>query len=114
MKPAPKYQAAMTLHRVGGEGMWEHHLFGVMLQHYRDVELSGLREDLIGMSTVGWLDVLEQREHKGQILRRYALKDSSRRLIEYQLDLAAYLPTDLAALPTDLAAPVPAGQGAGA
>src|SRR3978361_766283 len=103
MKPAPKYQAAMTLHQVGAEGMWEHHLFGVMLQHYRDVELSGLREDLIGMSTVGWLDVLEPRQHNGRILRGYALKHPSRRLIEYQLNLDAYLPTDLGA-------PVPAGR----
>jgi hypothetical protein len=103
MKPAPKYQAAMTLHQVGAQGMWEHHLFGVMLQHYRATELSGLREDLIGMSTVGWLDILEQREHSGQILRKYALRDSGRRLIEYQLNLDAYLPTDLDA-------PVPAAR----
>jgi hypothetical protein len=95
MKPAPKYQAAMILHRIGDRGMWEHHLFGVMLQHYREADLLGLREDLIGMSTVGWLDILEQREHAGQILRRYALKESGRRVITYQLDLDGYLPTDL-------------------
>ncbi|MGW3485556.1 hypothetical protein [Rhodococcus rhodochrous] len=95
MKPAPKYQAAMTLYRLGDRGIWEHRLFGVLRQHYRDSELSGLREDLIGMSTVGWLDTLEQLEHRGQILRCYRLAASARPLIEYQLNLETYRPSDL-------------------
>jgi len=95
VKPAPKYQAAMTLYHLGNRGIWEHRLFGVLRQHYRDSELSGLREDLIGMSTVGWLDTLEQREHRGQILRFYRLAESARPLIAYQLNLTTYLPSDL-------------------
>jgi hypothetical protein len=110
MKPAPKYQAAMTLHHVGSDGMWEHHLFGVMLQHYKEQELAGLREDLIGLSTVGWLDILEQREHDGQILRRYALRTSARRLVEYQLNLKEYLPTDLRRSPAAGLAPARRGE----
>lgn len=85
----------MTLYHLGADGIWEHELFGLLRQHYRDPELAGLREDLIGMSTVGWLDTLEQRTHRGQILRRYRLADTARPLIEYQLNLDAYLPTDL-------------------
>jgi hypothetical protein len=88
----------MTLYHLGAPGIWEHRLFGLLRRHYRDVELSGLREDLVGMSTVGWLDVLELREHRGHILRRYALAPSARPLIEYQLNLATYLPTDLTAV----------------
>lgn len=95
MKPAPKYQAAMTLYHLEGQGIWEHHLFSLLRQHYRDSELTGLREDLIGLSTVGWVDVLDQREHRGQILRQYRLAGSARPLIEYQLNLDSYLPTDL-------------------
>lgn len=53
MKPAPKYQAAMVLYHQGDQGIWEHHLFSLMRQHYRDSDLTGLREDLIGLSTVG-------------------------------------------------------------
>jgi hypothetical protein len=98
MKPAPKYQAAMTLYHRGDRGIWEHHLFALMRQHYRDSELTGLREDLIGLSTVGWVDVLDQREHRGQILRQYRLAESVRPLIEYQLNLDTYLPTDLDAV----------------
>lgn len=95
MKPAPKYQAAMTLYHLADRGIWEHQLFGLLRQHYAEHELAGLREDLIGMSTVGWLDTIEQRTHRGQILRRYRLTDTARPLIEYQLDLDKYLPTEL-------------------
>ncbi|MBN3454922.1 hypothetical protein [Mycolicibacterium sp.] len=98
MKPAPKYQAAMVLYHQGDQGIWEHHLFSLMRQHYRDSDLTGLREDLIGLSTVGWVDVLDQREHRGQILRQYRLAESARPLIEYQLNLDTYLPTDLDAV----------------
>jgi hypothetical protein len=94
MKPAPKFQAAMTLYDLDERGIWEHRLFGVLQQHYPAAELSGLREDLIGLSTVGWLKIIEQREHHGQILRKYALEHAARRLVEYQLDLRTYLPTE--------------------
>ncbi|GHJ33842.1 MULTISPECIES: hypothetical protein [Streptomyces] len=97
MTPAPKFQAAMTLYHLGGQGVWEHHLFRALQQHYRESELSGLREDLIGLSTVGWLRIVEQREHRGQILRRYALAPSARRLVEHQLDLRRCLPVELPA-----------------
>jgi hypothetical protein len=96
MKPAPKYQATMTLYHLGSQGAWEYELFALLRQHYRDSELSGLREDLIGLSTVGWVDVLDHREHCGQILRRYRLAESARPLIAYQLNLDSYLPTDMA------------------
>ena len=98
MKPAPKYQAAMTLYHLGRPGIWEHHLFLLLRQHYRDSELMSLREDLIGLSTVGWVDVLDQREHRGQIVRQYRLAESARPLIEYQLNLGSYLLTDIAAV----------------
>jgi hypothetical protein len=105
MKPAPKYQAAMALHRLGDEGIWEHHLFGLMRRHYRESELAGLREDLVGLSTVGWLRILDQRDFRGQILRRYAMEPAARRLVEYQLDLRTCLPLD--------AAPAAAATGGG-
>ncbi|GAB3360128.1 hypothetical protein [Amycolatopsis echigonensis] len=101
MKPAPKMQAVMVLYHLGEQGLWEHHLFGALRQHYRDAELSGLREGLVGLSTVGWLDVVGQRSHRGHLLRRYALAASARRLVEYQLDLRRYLPVEL---------PIPAGR----
>jgi hypothetical protein len=96
VKPAPKYQAAMTLYHLD-QPIWEHQLFGLLRQHYRDTELTGLREDLIGLSTVGWLDTVGQCEHRGQILRRYRLADSARPLVRYQLNLDSYLPTDIPA-----------------
>lgn len=97
MKPAPKYQAAMTLYHLGEQGIWEHELFGMLRHHYRDCELTSMREDLIGLSTVGWVDTLDQREHRGQILRRYRLAKSARPLIEYQLNLDSYLPYESSA-----------------
>lgn len=96
MKPAPKYQATMTLYHLGSQGAWEFELFALLRQHYRDSELSSLREDLIGLSTVGWVDVVDHREHRGQILRRYCLAESARPLIAYQLNLDSFLPTDIA------------------
>lgn len=97
MKPAPKMQAVMVLYHLGEDGLWEHHMFGALRRHYGDAELSGLREDLVGLSTVGWLDVLEHRSHRGHLLRRYRLAASARRLVEYQLDLRRYLPVELLA-----------------
>lgn len=85
----------MTLYHLGHQGIWEHHLFSLLRQHYRDNELMGLREDLIGLSTVGWVDVLNQREYRSQIIRQYRLAESARPLIEYQLNLNSYLPTDI-------------------
>ncbi len=100
MKPAPKYQAAMVLYHLDEQGIWEHQLFGLLRQHYPAHDLSGLREDLIGLSTVGWLITEALAEHGGQIIRRYRLAASARPLIEYQLNLNRYLPTDLSTILT--------------
>ncbi|MCE0764162.1 hypothetical protein LWC35_14760 [Pseudonocardia kujensis] len=98
MKPAPKIQAVLSLYHLGERGTWEHHLFGALRAHYAPAELSGLREDLVGLRTVGWLEVVDQRMHRGHILRRYALKASARKMVEHQLDLGRYLPLQLDAL----------------
>ncbi|HEX4361600.1 MAG TPA: hypothetical protein VH141_28965 [Pseudonocardia sp.] len=86
MKPATKYAAALALYRQEG-GRWEYELFDELRRHFPEHELQALREDLVGMSTLGWLDIVEQREHSGQILRRYALRPEVRPFLEYQLDL---------------------------
>jgi hypothetical protein len=86
MKPATKYAAALALYRQE-TARWEYELFDELRRHYPEHELQALREDLVGMSTLGWLDIIEQREHAGQILRRYALRPEVRPFLEYQLDL---------------------------
>jgi hypothetical protein len=86
MKPATKYAAALALYRNEG-GSWEYELFDELRRHYPESQLQALREDLVGMSTLGWLDIVEQREQAGQILRRYALRPEVRPFLEYQLDL---------------------------
>jgi hypothetical protein len=90
MKPAPKYTAAALLYRIGAEGIWEYDLFDRLCRAYPAAELRALREDLVGMSTVGWLDVVAERQHSGQILRRYALRPEVRPFLEFQLDLARF------------------------
>lgn len=90
MRPAVKYAATMTLYHAGAEGVWEYDLFDRLTRHYPQAQLSSLREDLVGMSTLGWLDTLEEREYRGNILRRYAMRDDVRPFLEYQLDVAKF------------------------
>lgn len=90
MKPAPKYVAAALLYRIGPDGIWEYDLFDRLCRSYPAAELQALREDLVGMCTVGWLDVVAERLHAGQILRRYALRPEVRPFLEFQLDLARF------------------------
>lgn len=87
MKPSPKYAACALLYYLDGEGMWEHEIFASLERSYPSGQLTSLREDLIGLSTLGWLDTFDQKEARGRILRRYALHPNIRPVIEYQLRL---------------------------
>ena len=87
MKPALKYAAVAVLYATGPDGIWEHELFDRLLTHYRAVELHSLREELVSLSTVGWLHVTNEREYAGQLLRRYALAEHVRPFLRFQLDL---------------------------
>lgn len=87
MKPAVKYAAVAALHSAGPNGLWEHELFSRLKQHYRNSELVSLREDLVGLATVGWLRATEESLHEDQLLRRYALVEGIRPVAEFQLDL---------------------------
>jgi hypothetical protein len=87
MKPPLKYAVATVLYATDAHGIWEHELFDRLLAHYRAVELRALREELVSLSTVGWLHIVEEREYAGQLLRRYALADHIRPFIRFQLDL---------------------------
>lgn len=87
MKPPLKYAVTTVLYATDAHGIWEHELFDRLLAHYRAVELRALREELVSLSTVGWLHIDEEREYAGQLLRRYALADHIRPFIRFQLDL---------------------------
>lgn len=87
MKPPLKYAVTTVLYVTDADGIWEHELFDLLLAHYRAVELRALREELVSLSTVGWLHIAEEREYAGQLLRRYALADHIRPFIRFQLDL---------------------------
>lgn len=94
MKPATKYAATGVLYRTGSAGIWEYEIFRRLRAHYPATELQSLREDLVGMNTVGWLTIIEEREHRGQLLRRYALADGIRPFLRFQLridDILAFL-----------------------
>jgi hypothetical protein len=87
MKPPLKYAITTVLYATEAHGIWEHELFDRLLAHYRAVELRALREELVSLSTVGWLHIAEEREYAGQLLRRYALADHIRPFIRFQLNL---------------------------
>ncbi|KID31651.1 hypothetical protein HQ32_01473 [Prauserella sp. Am3] len=87
MKPAVKYAAVAALHSAGPNGLWEHELFSHLKQHYRLSELVSLREDLVGLATVGWLQATGENWHDDQLLRRYALVEGIRPVAEFQLKL---------------------------
>ncbi|MCW2859784.1 MAG: hypothetical protein JWP48_1492, partial [Actinoallomurus sp.] len=57
MKPPLKYAVATVLYATDAHGIWEHELFDRLLAHYRAVELRALREELVSLSTVGWLHI---------------------------------------------------------
>lgn len=73
MKPAVKYAALTALHSVWPQAVWEQSIFQLLDQHYRRKELAGLREELVGLRTLGWLEVVEEAEFEGQLLHRYRL-----------------------------------------
>jgi hypothetical protein len=87
VKPTPKYAVAALLHRAGSQGAWEHELFNRLRPLYEPVALEPMRDDLVGLVTLGWLDTVEEREVGGQLVRRYALSPAIRPFLEYQLDL---------------------------
>jgi hypothetical protein len=87
MKPPVKYAVTTLLYAAEAHGIWEHELFDRLLAHYRTVELRALREDLVSLSTVGWLRITQERVYAGQLLRCYALADHIRPFIRFQLDL---------------------------
>ena len=89
MKPAVKYAAVAALHSAGPDGLWEHELFTLLKGHYRITELVALREDLVGLATVGWLRATAERWHGDQLVRRYALVEGIRPVAQFQLNLGA-------------------------
>ncbi|MGH3628893.1 MAG: hypothetical protein ACRDRL_15840 [Sciscionella sp.] len=91
MRPATKYAATAILYRTSAQGIWEHEIFHRLRTHYPPAELHALREDLVSMSTVGWLNIVDEREYRGQLLRRYALADGIRPFIRFQLRIGEIL-----------------------
>jgi hypothetical protein len=89
MRPAAKYAIVALLHRAGSAGVWEYDLYTQLRPRYEDGGLHGIREDLISLSTVGWVTHVDEREHAGALLRRYTLGEHIRAFVEYQLDLSA-------------------------
>ncbi|MHA7984470.1 hypothetical protein ACX9R5_01575 [Rathayibacter sp. CAU 1779] len=87
MKPSPKYATCALLYYLDADGMWEYDIFASLERSYPSGQLTSLREELVGLSTLGWLDTVEQKESRGRILRRYRLHASIRPVIEYQLKL---------------------------
>lgn len=73
MKPAVKYAALTALHSAWPQAVWEQSIFQLLDQRYRRSELAGLREELVGLRTLGWLEVEEEAEFDGQLLRKYRL-----------------------------------------
>ncbi len=69
--------------------MWEHVLHRELRPRYEPTSLYGVREDLVSLSTIGWVHTVDEREHGRALLRRYALADHIRPFVEYQLDLPA-------------------------
>ena len=89
MRPAAKYAIVALLHRAGPAGAWEYDLYARLRPRFEEGGLHGMREDLISLSTVGWVTHVDEREHAGALLRRYALGEHIRAFVEYQLDLPA-------------------------
>ncbi|MGH3504890.1 MAG: hypothetical protein ACRDQA_28940 [Nocardioidaceae bacterium] len=87
MRPAVKYAAVGALYTTTAQGIWEHDLYQRLRGLYSRADLQALREDLVSMSTVGWLQIVEERDHRGQLLRKYALADHIRPFIRFQLRL---------------------------
>lgn len=85
MKPSTKFAAVRVLHEAGDEGLWEHEVFGRLEGEYPATELAGLRDQLVGLSSIGWLEVLDEAEYQGIAMRRFALYPSMRSFVEYQL-----------------------------
>jgi hypothetical protein len=111
MKPAVKYAALGVLYAAGPEGIWEHEIYAGLRFRYPRSALQPLREDLVSMRTVGWLRIIKEADHHGQLLRKYALADHIRPFVRYQLridDVLAFLPggnTRAAAAEAPVAAP---------
>lgn len=89
MTPSPKYALVALLHRAGPAGVWEHVLHRTLQPLFEPTALYGVREDLVGLSTIGWVHTVDERVHGRSLLRRYALADHIRPFVEYQLDLPA-------------------------
>lgn len=113
MKPAVKYAAVAALYRSDTSGIWEHQIFQRLLSVYPRHQLRALREDLISLSTVGWLVIVEEVEYRGQLLRRYALGEHIRPFVRFQLNvdrLIADLGWDSVGDAASSGAPVSAGD----
>lgn len=67
--------------------MWEHEIWQRLRKLYERSALYSTREDLLSFRTVGWVEVLEEREYKGQLIRKYRLDKGIRPFLEYQLNL---------------------------
>lgn len=87
MKPAVKYSALTALHSAWPLAVWEQSIFHLLDQRYRRSELAGLREELVGLRTLGWLEVEEETEFDGQLLRKYRLVEAHRDNIARQISL---------------------------
>jgi hypothetical protein len=105
VNPSPKYALVALLHRAGPAGVWEHALHRELQPRYERSALYGVREDLVSLSTIGWVHTVDERAHGRALLRRYALADHIRSFVEYQLDLPA-----LFAFLDEVPTPVPAGS----
>jgi hypothetical protein len=90
MKPSPKYAACVLLYHLEDRAVWEYEIFEALERVYPPGQLNSLREDLVGLSTLGWISTAEQKEYRGRILRSYALNANVRPVLEYQLRLASF------------------------
>jgi hypothetical protein len=85
MKPSTKFAAVRVLYHAGDEGLWEYEIFRRLESEYASAELATVRDELVGLSSVGWLNVPAQREQRGVLFRKYALFPSTRTFVEGQL-----------------------------
>lgn len=87
MKPAMKYAAITLLHDAFPDAIWEHEIFAVLDHCYSRSETSALREELVGLRTLGWIEPSEEQMFEGQILRKYELQPRYTAAVERQIDI---------------------------
>lgn len=86
MKPPIKYALAALLYEAKEDGIWEYDAYRLLKDSYSKSSLQGVRDIMIGFSTIGWLSVTGIREYEGAIVRKFRLQDRHREFMERQFD----------------------------